>query len=148
MADWQDRIVGARMAVDNEYTDRVEASSFSRQEWGLVMTATEFDIEDGDEPRLYADTSSLRDVMPELEKVAKQTAMGAPQQNDSGGGVLGSLKSALGLGGDSSGGKKNRDQRIREAEQLTDEYARLLQERLETNGSWEDVVALYREEQK
>jgi hypothetical protein len=148
MADWQDRIVGARMAVDNEFTGRVEGSSFSRQEWGLVMTATEFDIEDGDEPRLYADTSSLRDVMPELEKVAKQTAMGAPQQqDDAGGGVLGSLKSALGLGGgsSSSGGGKDREQRVREAEQLTDEYASKLQERLEANGSWDDVVRLYRE---
>ncbi len=146
MADWQDRIVGARMAVDNEFAGRVEGSSFSRQEWGLVMTATEFDIEDGDDPRLYADTSSLRDVMPELEKVAQQTAMGAPQQEDSDGGVLGSLKSALGLGGgSSSGGGKDREQRVREAEQLTDEYAKQLQERLEANGSWDDVVELYRQ---
>ena len=40
MSEWTDAIVGERMAVDNQFTDRVTASRFSSQEWGLIMTAT------------------------------------------------------------------------------------------------------------
>lgn len=143
MSDWQDRIVGARMSVDTQFADRVEASSFTRQEWGLVMTAIEFDIEDGDEPRLYADTTHLEDIMPEVEKVSERTpaAPGGGQQQDSRG-MLGSLMSSLGLGGGSSG--PNLDDRVTEAEELTQGYARELQRYLEENGSWTEVVELYR----
>lgn len=146
MTDWQDRIVGARMAVDTEYADRVEASSFSRQEWGLVMTATEFDIEDGEEPRLYADTSRLEDIMPEVEKVAERTPMGPGGQEESSGGILSNITSALGLGGSSGGSSGDTAERVREAEELTEGYARELQRHLMDNGSWEDVLAAYRAE--
>ncbi|MFC7175758.1 DUF5799 family protein [Halosegnis marinus] len=144
MTDWQDRIVGARMAVDTEFADRVEASGFSRQEWGLVMTATEFDIEDGDEPRLYADTSRLPDIMPEVEKVEERTPMGPGGQEESSGGILSNITSALGLGGD-GGSSGDTEERVREAEELTQGYARELQRHLEEKGSWEDVVAAYRD---
>lgn len=147
MSDWQDRIVGARMAVDTEYEDRVEASSFSRQEWGLVMTATEFDIEDGDEPRLYADTDALADIMPEVEKVAQRTPMNPDGAGESSDGILGSVKSALGLGGSGGSGEPT-EERVREAEQLTQGYARELQRHLEERGSWEEVLETYRDEQR
>lgn len=140
---WQDRLVGARMSVDTEFDDRVEASSFSRQEWGLIMTATEFDIEDGDEPRLYADTGHLEDIMPEVQKMTAQGPMGG-QQQDSGGGILGKVTSALGLGGDD--GEDLSDQ-VAEAEQLTQQYADELQSHLESRGTWEDIVAAYRDEE-
>jgi hypothetical protein len=147
MSDWQNRIVGARMTVDTEYEDRVEASSFSRQEWGLVMTATEFDIEDGDEPRLYADTEQLADIMPEVEKVAQRTPMSPGGEQETSDGIIGSVKSALGLGG-SGGSGESTEERVREAEQLTQGYARELQRHLEERGSWEDVVETYRDEQR
>ncbi|MFB6118967.1 DUF5799 family protein [Halosegnis sp.] len=145
MSDWQDRIVGARMTVDTRFEDRVEASSFSRQEWGLVMTATEFDIDTSDEPRLYADTSKLADIMPEVEKVSERTPTpgGGVDREDSRG-MLGSILSTLGLSGSSSG--PDRAERVREAEELTQGYARELQSYLEENGSWEDVLAAYRRE--
>jgi len=41
---WQDLIVGDRMAVDQEFAQQVTDSQFSRQEWGLIMTAVEFTI--------------------------------------------------------------------------------------------------------
>ena len=50
MSEWEDMIVGDRMTVDNEFTDRVQASQFSNQEWGLIMTATELDFEAADDP--------------------------------------------------------------------------------------------------
>jgi len=48
--DWTDRIAGERMAVDKQFADRVEGSSFSNQQWGLVMTAVEFEIEEPASP--------------------------------------------------------------------------------------------------
>lgn len=147
MSDWQDQIVGARMTVDTEYEDRVEASSFTRQEWGLVMTATEFDIEDGEEPRLYADTDALADIMPEVEKVAQRTPMNPGAAEESSDGIIGSVKSALGLGG-SGGSSEPTEERVREAEQLTQGYVQALQRHLEERGTWDDVIETYRAEQR
>jgi len=75
------------------------------------MTATEFEIENADDSenaRIVADTSSLPAIMPELENVRSQVAaMGGGsrrrrRERGSGGGLVDSIKGALGLGG--SGG--------------------------------------------
>ena len=139
-APWMDRVVADRMAVDREFTERVNESRFSSQQWGLIMTATEFEIrnpEDAEEARLVADTSKLPQIMPELEKIDAQVqaAGGAGGVSGSGGGgVLDSIKSALGLGG--GGGK---DENLQAAESLVEEYANRLQERLENQGKWASV---------
>ncbi|PSQ50489.1 hypothetical protein BRD15_01640, partial [Halobacteriales archaeon SW_6_65_15] len=103
---WQDIIVGDRMAVDQEFAQRVSDSQFSRQEWGLIMTAVEFEIEnpdDAEQARVVADTSKVEQVMPELENVRNQmNAMGGAGGGggqSGGGGIFGSVKDALGLGG-------------------------------------------------
>lgn len=140
--DWTGRIAGARMTVDRQFTDRVEASGFSNQQWGLVMTAVEFDIEGPEDPasaRLVADTSKLPSIMPELDKVGQGGPMGGapgggPGGDDAGGGLLDGVKAALGLGGDD-----DEDDRTAEAEQLAQAYADELQEELESNGRWEGV---------
>ena len=138
-SDWTSRIAGERMAVDREFTDRVEASSFSNQQWGLVMTATEFEIENPGDPetaRVVADTSNLPSIMPELERVENQTGMGGPpaQQSGGSGGVLSSLLNVLGLGGGDDS-----EEQVAEAEQLTQAYADELQQAIESNGRWESV---------
>jgi hypothetical protein len=151
MSEWTDAIVGERMTVDNEFTDRVSASRFSSQEWGLIMTATEFEIEKADDPdeaRLVADTSSLPAIMPELENVRSQVAAmgGAGGQGgggSSGGGIVDSIKGALGLGGGDAGGAS--DEELEAAERLAQEYADELQAHLEDNGRWEQVRVAYRE---
>jgi len=140
--DWTGRIAGERMAVDKQFADRVEASSFSNQQWGLVMTAVEFDIEGPDDPEtatIVADTSKLPSIMPELDKVGQGNPMGGPSGSDSrggseGGGLLDGVKAALGLSGGDGG-----DERAEEAEQLAQAYADELQEELESNGRWERV---------
>lgn len=141
MSDWQDRIVGERMQVDDEFQNRVEASSFSNQQWGLVMTAVEFDIEHPGDPeraRLVADTSNLTHVMDELDNVdAGMAAMaGGQKRDDDSGGVLGGVKRALGLGGSD---EESDEEREAEAASLAQEYADALQEKLEENGRWEEV---------
>jgi len=140
--DWTGRIAGERMTVDRQFTDRVEASSFSNQQWGLVMTAVEFDIEGPDDPEtatLVADTSKLPSIMPELDKVDRGGPMGGAAGDDSrdpsgGGGFFSGVKAALGLaGGDGE------DDRTEEAEQLAQAYADELQGELAANGRWETV---------
>ena len=135
--DWTGRIAGERMTVDKQFADRVEASGFSNQQWGLVMTAVEFDIEGPDDPEtatLVADTSKLPSIMPELDKVSKGGPMGGgPGGESGGGGFLDGVKAALGLSGDSD------DDRTEEARQLAQAYAEELQAELEANGRWATV---------
>ncbi|MFB6189036.1 MAG: DUF5799 family protein [Halapricum sp.] len=142
--NWTDMIAGERMQVDQEFEDRLTASSFSRQQWGLVMTAVEFEIENPDDPasaRLYADTSKLSSVMSRIEQLGEQGgSMGGlspePSTGGSGGGLLSKLTSALSLGGGGGGGKLQA-----EAEELAEEYAEELQNRLKNRGRWKTICA-------
>ena len=148
MSEWTDAIVGERMTVDNQFTERVTASRFSSQEWGLIMTAMEFEIEHSNDPeaaRLVADTSNLPAVMPELENVRSQVAAmggGGGDAGGSGGGIVDSILGALGLGGDGDGAS---DEEIEAAERLVQEYADELQAHLEEVGKWEQVRVAYQE---
>ncbi|MFC4543325.1 DUF5799 family protein [Halosolutus amylolyticus] len=149
---WTDRIVGARMTVDQEFSSRIQGSQFSSQQWSLIMTATEFEIEHPDDPdraRIVANTEKVEQVIPELDNI--QAGMGAMggQAGSSGsrssGGVLDSIKGALGLDGGDDGG--SHEEQRRAAEQLTQEYADELQSHLETNGRWESVRRTAAEDQ-
>ncbi|GAD53358.1 hypothetical protein MBEHAL_2118 [Halarchaeum acidiphilum MH1-52-1] len=145
MADWKDRVVGERMRVDDEFGEQIEASSFSRQQWGLIMTAVEFRIENPGDPenaRLTVDTGKLPQVMSEIDNVEKQMASmgaGGGGSTSSGEGFLGGVKRALGFGG-------GEDERYEEAEALVREYAELLQERLEENGRWSEACRVAADE--
>ena len=152
MSDWTDAIVGERMTVDSQFNDRVAASRFSSQEWGLIMTAVDFEIENHDDPdaaSLVADTSNLPTIMPELENVRSQVAAmgGAPGGSGGGseseGGIVGSIKGALGLGGSGDDGVS--DEELDAAERLVQEYADELQTHLEDVGKWEQVRVAYAE---
>jgi hypothetical protein len=148
---WSDRIVGARMAVDSEFSTQVDQSVFSRQEWGLVMTAVDFDIENADDEaaaELVAKTDRLEDVLPELERAREaQAAMAGGRDPDSGGGgVLDDIKNALGFGGNDA--EEIDEDQLREARQLADAYAVELQQYLESNGRWGEIRQVYVEQQQ
>jgi hypothetical protein len=151
--DWTDRIVGARMSVDNEFENRLQNSEFSRQEWGMVMTAVEFEIKDADDPdqaRIVADTDNLPAIMPELDRISDMSPMGASGQAGSGsssssGGVLNSVKNALGLG---SGGNGVDEEKREKAEQLATEYAEKLQQHLENKGKWNEIRTIANEQEE
>ena len=141
---WTDQIVGERMTVDQEFSSRIASSRFSSQEWSLIMTATEFEIENPDDPeaaRIVANTSKVDQVLPELENLRSQMgAMGGPAGDgggSSGGGFLDSIKGALGMGGNGGGGDYEAEREA--AEQLTQEYADQLQAHLESKGRWDAV---------
>ncbi|WP_254761575.1 DUF5799 family protein [Natrinema marinum] len=145
---WTDRIVGDRMTVDQEFAARIRESQFSNQQWSLIMTATEFEIEHPDDPdraQIVANTDKLEGVIPELDNV--QAGMGAmaggpggpggsTDSSSSSGGVFDSIMGALGIGGD--GGSAEKEQ-LEAAERLTQEYATEIQSHLETKGRWESV---------
>ncbi|WP_232702161.1 DUF5799 family protein [Halobacterium wangiae] len=138
---WQDQIVGARMTVDQQFADRVQGSSLSRPQWGLVMTAVEFEIENADDPEaatMVANTSKLEHVLPEMANVDQQmNAMaGGSAGGSKGSGVVGSIKNALGLGG---GGDEDNEALAEESTQLAQAYADELQAYLESEGRWDDV---------
>ena len=148
MSNWTDAIVGHRMTVDQEFNAQIQASQFSNAEWGLIMTATEFEIEAADDPeaaRIVANTENVESIIPELESIRSQTAaMGgqpgeAASNND--GGLFGSLKSALGFGGDSDNGVDQA--KLAAAEQLTAEYAEQLQSHLVETDSFEQARSAY-----
>ena len=141
MSDWQDMIVGARMQVDDEFSARVDNSPFSRQEWGLIMTATSFEIENPDDEaaaELVADTSEIPTIMPELEKVSEMRPMGQPQEPE-GSGLLDSVLGSLGIGGDEDDGPD--EEKVSAAESMVAAYAEELQTHLEEEGRWAEVRA-------
>lgn len=137
---WTDLVVGARMRVDQEFSERVAASPFSNQQWSLVMTAVDFEIEQPADPaaaRIVADTSKLPSVLPEMENIESQMhAMAAGRQPDSAPGILDRLKASFGLG--SGGGDLDPD-RLEKAETLAQAYAEELQAHLESNDRWDEV---------
>ncbi|WP_410764676.1 DUF5799 family protein [Haloferax sp. DFSO60] len=149
MAHWTDSIVGDRMAVDREFNEHVMNSQFSSQEWGLIMTATEFEIEDANDPehaRIVADTEKVPMIIPELDNIRKQMGAmggGGNQSSSSGGSIVDSIKGALGLGG--GGGKKDKEEKLKDAKRMTQSYADMLQEHLENKGTWEQVRIAYQE---
>ena len=137
--DWQDHIVGARMSVDQQFADRVQGSGLSRPQWGLVMTAVEFEFENADDPeaaRIVADTSSLEHVLPEMDNVDEQMgAMGAGGDSSGGSGVVGGIKDALGIGG----GDDDHEELAEESRELAQAYADELQAFLEDEGRFEEI---------
>jgi len=99
---WQEQIAGARMTVDKEFASRVTESEFSRQQWGLIMTAVEFEVENPGDPeqaRMVADTSKLEHVMPELDAIEGRMSQvpggGGASGGSAGRGFVDSIKSAI-----------------------------------------------------
>ena len=149
MSHWTDSIIGERMAVDGKFSDRVTASEFTNAEWELIMTATDLQMENADNPetaRIVADTDDVETIIPELDAIRSQTAAmaGHPggESRGSGGGLFDSILGALGFGTESSDDQVDQA-KLTAAETLAQEYAETLQEHLEANDSFEQARAAY-----
>jgi hypothetical protein len=138
--DWRDSIAGARMQVDQQFQSRIQQSQFTSQEWGLIMTAIEFDIERPDDPdraQLVADTSQLDQILPELDRIQQEMGgTGGTGPGSSPGGIVEQFKDLLSPSSNSSNGGGDREAA---ATALAEEYARDLQTYLEKRGRWEDI---------
>ena len=147
-SNWTDAIVGERVAVDQQFSSEVRDSSFSNQEWGLIMTAAEFEIADADDPeaaRIVPDTSKVAGIMPEVEKMSdRMGGMGGGGGSKNKSGITSTVKNALGLGGSKNDGGADTE-RVNAAEELLQAYASALQEHLEEKGRWEQVRIAYQE---
>ncbi|QCC52785.1 DUF5799 family protein [Halapricum salinum] len=143
-SDWTDMLAAERMRVDRKFEDQLEASSFSRQQWGLVMTAADFEIDGPENPKeatLRADTSKLSSVMSEIKNLDKRGGgMASPSgggraggSGSGGGGILGKIAGLFGGGGGGGGALQH------EAEELAAEYTEKLQSHLEKRGRWETI---------
>jgi hypothetical protein len=143
--EWTDQLAGARMQVDQRFQDTLEASSFTNQEWGLVMTAIDWDIENPDTPEeaeLVADTDQLSEIIPELENIQNQ--MGGSQRPVEEGpdtqGFLGRIKRYIhDLTSNTS--SQSSKKRYNDAVELVEGYTMELQSFLEERGRWADVCA-------
>jgi hypothetical protein len=149
--EWTDQLAGARMQVDQRFQDTLEASSFTNQEWGLVMTAIDWDIENPDTPeeaKLVADTDKLSEIIPELENI--QSQMGGAQRPVEDGpdtsGFLGRIKRYLhDLTSNTSG--QSSKKRYNDAVELVEGYTVELQTFLEERGRWQEICAAAASEQ-
>ncbi|WP_254863389.1 DUF5799 family protein [Halovivax gelatinilyticus] len=142
MTEWTDHIVGERMSLDGEFSSRVVDSRFTNQEWSLIMTATEFEIEDVEDPeraKIVADTEKVPHILPEFDAMRSQAgAMGGQPTGDAGGsGLFSSIKSAIGLGDDGVS-----EEELQAADRLAQEYASRLQGKLVANGRWDEIRQL------
>ena len=135
---WTDSITGARMQVDRQFEQRVRDSEFSNQQWGLIMTAVEFRIDDPETPAdatLVADTGRVEHIIPELEDIPQGMGAQPGGSSSSGGGLVDRLRGLLGGGSNDSVDQEKLDA----ADTLAGEYAQELQEFLEKQGQWEEV---------
>ncbi len=145
---WTDMIAGARMQVDQQFQQQVIDSQFSNQQWGLIMTAVQFEIatpETPEEAEIVANTEQVQQIIPELDNIPD--GMGGPPQRSNKadkGGLLGRVASLFG-GGDAGSGSD--DEREAAAVSLVEAYAVELQNFLEQQGRWEEVCAAYAEQQ-
>lgn len=146
---WTDHIVGARMTVDQEFNEEVVNSEFTNQEWDLIMSAVEFEIENPETPaeaRIVVNDEKVAAIVPELDDISAQMqAMGgAPgdSSGDRGGGLLDTVKSALGMGGGGGGDEDPDQKRIEAAGALATRYGEELQAHLESKGRWEEICAV------
>lgn len=133
-------MTGARMQVDREFQQRVQDSRFTNQQWGLIMTAVEFRIENPDTPdeaTLVADTGKVEHIIPELENMKQGMGAqpGGGDRDSGGGGLFGRLRGLF--GGDS--GDEVDPEKLDAAAKLADEYAGELQAFLEEEGRWENI---------
>lgn len=134
---WLDRVAGERMEFDREFAEVVAGSEFTNQQWGLVMTAADFRIEEPADPEsatLVPVTERLPAVMEQVEALDN----GGPGMGGSpggGGGVVDSIRDRLGIGGGD-------EELTAAATELLEEYAAGFQERLVAAGRWEEVCAI------
>lgn len=140
---WTDMMAGARMQVDQQFQHRLERSEFTNQEWGLVMTAVEFEVLDANDPEnahLAADREQIRQIIPELDTIQREMGGAARpvENNPDGSGIFGQLKQYLGFLSEDTSDEPD-EERLAAAKVLVDEYTEELETYLRERGRWEEV---------
>jgi hypothetical protein len=142
---WTDYLAGARMQVDQQFSDQVRASEFTSQQWGLIMTAVEFEIDDPGDPEqatLVANTDNVETIIPELDAIERQTAgMGAgggrSRSTGTGTSLLGRIRSYFSSESDDGADAEQYEQAVT----LVDQYTTQLQALLREEDRWQELCA-------
>jgi hypothetical protein len=140
---WSDMLAGARMQVDQQFQRRLEQSDFTNQEWGLVMTAVDFEVLNADDPeeaQLVANRDQIRQIIPELDSIQRQMGGAARpvESNPDGGGMFGRVKQYLNFLSDDTSDEPD-EERLAKAKVLVDEYTEQLEAYLRDRDRWEEV---------
>jgi hypothetical protein len=131
------------MQVDQQFSDQVRASEFTSQQWGLIMTAVEFEIDDPGDPEqatLVANTDNVETIMPELDAIERQTAgMGAgggrSRSTGTGSSLFGRIRSYFSSGSDDGVDAEQYEQAVA----LVDQYTTQLQALLRDEDRWQEL---------
>jgi len=130
MADWYSRAAHERVQVDQTFNARLRDKPVTAHQWGLLMTAIEFDIVNPEEPeraRIVPDVSKVDSVLEQVKEAEDASNAPAPDSP----GVVERVKRTLGL-------SDPEDPYKRAARSLASQYATELQEELEEQGRWEE----------
>jgi hypothetical protein len=141
--NWTDQLAGARMRVDQQFQETLESSEFTNQEWGLIMTAVEFDVYEPEDPEnatLVADREKIREIVPELDNIQREMGGAARpvESNPDGSGLFGRLRQYLDFLS-TDGSDTPDEERLASAKVLVDEYTEMLEAYLREQGRWEDI---------
>lgn len=132
----EDHLLGHRMAVDQDFAQRLAKSSFSSGEWDLIMSVVSFAIEEPGDPAaatLVARADRLDDAVAAADEVpeADHGLAGSPGRGD-GAGLVERLRGLL-------GGSAADDEREADARALIDDYADRLEAHLRERGAWTEL---------
>lgn len=136
-------LVGHRMYVDNEFTQRVLESGFSSAEWDIIMSVVSFRVHAPDEPEeatLYPAMDGLPDAIAATDELPDfQTVQHTQPRQRSGGRVsrfVTQLRESLGL---DFAKKRDRHERVQAAEKLVSDYTEVLEIHLRQQSRWDDI---------
>jgi hypothetical protein len=138
MADWYSRAAHERVQVDSSFNSRLRDKPVTAHQWGLLMTAIEFDIVNPEEPeraRIVPDVSKVDSVLDQVKEA--EDAPNAPAPDSPG--IVERVKRALGI-------SESEDPYKRAARSLASQYATELQAELEKQGRWEESCDRARKE--
>lgn len=135
-------LVGHRLAVDQEFAERVRDSEFSSMEWDLIMSTVSFELSDPGDPEnaaIVADLEGIPKAINAIEDLpdAGPGVGGGPASAGGNQGIFGRISARLGL--DESVGSSSRDERIQAANALVTEYAEVLQIHLKQQRHWQEL---------
>lgn len=132
-------LVGHRLAVDQEFAERLHESEFSSMEWDLIMSTVSFEMEEPDDPEAAAIVPNVEELPAAISAIedlpdAGPGVHGGPDRAGGSGGIVDRLTSRFGITGDE--GPTSPDARRRAATALVTEYAEVLQIHLKQQRAW------------
>ncbi len=135
-------LVGHRLAVDQEFAERLRESEFSSMEWDLIMSTVSFELEDPGDPETATIVPNVEDLPAAISAIEDlpdtgHGSHGNPERGGDASGMVDRLTSRLGF--DRTEGSSSPDDRRQAATALVTEYAEVLQIHLKQQRAWTEL---------